>query len=134
MNIGYEYDITEFFFKEMMKGAYVILNCDHGHYYINLKKYKDNFRDTSSSHKSCNKQYEIRLTNKELSPVMLVGTTLRNSCICTWFQIEKTSVISNLSVHLIDYLTYLFLDRNIGPLGNSFFTEKNPLLIYRKNK
>lgn len=131
IDIGRNFDITETAFQEIMKGAFTIIEFDDGYFYDNLKKYRDCLRDVSSSHRSCNKQYEIKLTHRLNSPVLLIGTTLVDYRLSTWFQLEKTS-INSLTEHIFDYLHHLILDKNIGPLGNSIFTEKNPLHIYRK--
>lgn len=129
-NIIEDVYLTKRNYKEMLKGAYIILD-DDGKLYKRWSK-KRNIKHRYSSHYSNDKQYEKKLNPKmKCSAVILFGTTNKNH---TWFQLEKTSKDCILQ-HTIDYIDYITSNKNIGIKGKSKYTEKKPLkLKYSNNK
>ena len=136
--------------KMLLKGSYFII-IDNGIFYKKWKKYS-NFNKSMfkyiSSHNSCNKKYRIGKnkilninghTNNNFD--CLIGTFCCNdkehishkNC-HTWFQFENTrlnSIINKLK-HSVDYIKHIFTRKNIGPFGNSSYTQNNPIFLKLK--
>lgn len=115
---------TKTHYKEMLYGAYIIIN-DDGKFYRKWSK-KNHTKPRISSHYSKNEEHEAKLKPRmTCSAVVLFGTTKNGN---TWFQIEKTTKDCFMK-HTIDYFDHLLSGRNIGVYGNSKYTENKPLKL-----
>jgi len=77
----------------------------------------------------------VRTKLKELSTVQdgeqqaIAMTTHENVDICTWFQMERYTLLKKPALHAWTWVQYAVLSENVGPDGRSRFTEKHPLLL-----
>lgn len=112
---------------EIVKGAHVVVKGDTGSYY-NWLKDMEGVKKRTSSHFSQKQQYALKM-----------GTTLQtllfgiNHDGNTWFQLEGREVSGwegnwvDTSIHIINFFEYKISGNNIGPLGSSRWTEREPL-------
>jgi len=128
---------------QMWKGAYVEIPGDQGFFYKRWKRYG---REATSSHKSCSTQYRIRgkgpLYDFKGNWVhtqdydVLVGMKCDDQGVkTTWFQWERSSTMTMMGKwkHLVDYLKFKWMRKNLGPHGNSMYKEGRPMKLgYKK--
>jgi len=128
---------------EIFKGAYIIIKNDDSYFYNKWKKLSTKYAVTSS-HSSIKKQFAISSgtlgkysKNKEGFQI-LIGVTDKFDKNSTWLQIERSALfhkndvgkgLVNLVYHMMDFVTYKITDKNVGPNGNSKYTEKKPLTV-----
>jgi len=82
-----------------------------------------------SSHPSTSEQYGVK--EGRILQTILIGTNSDNR---TWFQLEGApwdphGSIGNIINHSLDAVIYFITRRNIGPLGTTSYTDKNPLRL-----
>lgn len=140
-------DFNYKYLKELLRGGHFIIKGDNGKMYDIFKKISNcksntNFRNISS-HVSCEdivrvgKNMICDIDGKENKNFdCLIGKICdnkkkgHNNC-NTWFQFEKTRIdgLINKINHSIDYIRYIIIRKNIGPFGNSKYTDKNPIKL-----
>jgi hypothetical protein len=114
---------------EVLRGAHVLVEDEDSKIYDFLRTLPGAWRQISS-HQSDRDQYGI--PEGRVVSTLLVGR-IRNT---TWFQLEDApwdpfhDFVGSLN-HAIDYVEYKIRGRNIGPLGTSEFTDKNPLGTFK---
>ncbi|OQS02623.1 hypothetical protein THRCLA_05027 [Thraustotheca clavata] len=118
---------------EIMKGAHVIVENDQGRYYELFKNISCTTYSRISSHYSIDVQYAV--PQGPLLDTLLTGRTVTND---SWFQFEGANwdpidrPIDSM-LHVLNYVEYKIRGVQIGPLGTSKHTDRNPLLIPFEN-
>ncbi len=118
-------------FMNILQGAHVVMINDHSEYYQRFKHMVHAYT-RPSSHYSKVQQYAI--PQGTILTTLLTGTTASNE---TWFQFEGASwdpfrhPMESL-IHILNYVEYVLLNEQIGPLGMSKNTDKHPLKIQQK--
>ena len=119
---------------DILRGAHMEVHNDGGWYYDVFIRLKGAYPRTSS-HNSILQQYGVPegSTLETLLTGQHRGRPAGQPSV-TWFQLEgaawdpfrhpATSV-----VHMLNYFQYIITGLNIGPLGDSKYTERNPLVI-----
>lgn len=119
---------------DILRGAHMEVHNDGGWYYDVFTRLKGAYPRTSS-HNSILQQYGVPegSTLETLLTGQHRGRPAGQPSV-TWFQLEgaawdpfrhpATSV-----VHMLNYFQYIITGLNIGPLGDSKYTERNPLVI-----
>ncbi|KAG9416562.1 hypothetical protein AC1031_000961 [Aphanomyces cochlioides] len=119
---------------EVVKGAHVIIENDNGRFYELFKTISSDTYSRISSHYSNDVQYGV--PQGALLDTLLTGTTSAND---SWFQFEGANwdpfqrpVDSFL--HCLNYIEYKIRGVQVGPLGTSSHTDRNPLRIPFRNQ
>ncbi|KDO32929.1 hypothetical protein SPRG_02622 [Saprolegnia parasitica CBS 223.65] len=114
---------------EIVKGAHVIVENDHGTYYELFRNITATTYTRISSHASIVSQYAV--PQGPLLETLLTGVTAEKH---SWFQFEGANwdpidrPIDSI-LHVLNYLEYKVRGVQIGPLGTSLHTDRNPLRI-----
>lgn len=123
-------------FGEILKGAHVsIPDPDHTVYSFLANLTKPGERRPAayprpSSHHSDTQQLGLDLGRQMVT--LLVGTKGDN----TWLQLEADAFkphggqVWNSLFHGIDFFIYRFTGKNVGPMGLSIHTDRNPLVCH----
>mmetsp|Transcript_10236 Transcript_10236/g.30802 ORF Transcript_10236/g.30802 Transcript_10236/m.30802 type:complete len:337 (-) Transcript_10236:49-1059(-) len=112
--------------RQVLSGAHIKLQDPDGSVYDFLRSLPGAWRRISS-HRSSRPQYGVPAGS--VLSALLVGT-LDNS---TWLQLEGSPwdpghrPLGSLG-HALDFLEYAIIRRNVGPLGTSKATDRQPLL------
>jgi len=112
--------------RDILMGAHVLLDDERGLVYSFLTQLPSAKRRISS-HDSDRAQYGI--PEGRVVSTLLVGT-LHNQ---TWFQLEASAwdpwhqPLSSIG-HVLDCMEYFVLGLNVGPLGVSRYTEREPIV------
>jgi len=117
------------FLVEIMKGAHVIVEQDDGWYYDKFRNLSSSTYARISSHFSSEQQYAI--PQGYMLDTLLTGKTSGQD---SWFQLEGANWDPfyrpfDSFVHVLNYIEYRIRGVQIGPLGTSVHTDKNPLRI-----
>ncbi len=115
--------------EEILKGGHIKFE-DNGSFYNELvEEFNTNLQPRISSHKSSAQQFS--LSGPVIKEVLFGVTVDGNGKEKTWMQFEKnnTKTLLNLILHLFDYIKHKLTGKNIGPYGDSVFTENNPFII-----
>lgn len=116
--------------SEVLQGAHLVLPLDQGpsgDYYDFLRRLPG-AHERISSHQSDRTQYGI--PEGSVVSTLLIGSVQGR----VWLQLEGSvwdpfHVPLSSVCHVIDYIQYKLTGRNVGPLGSSSHTDKNPLLV-----
>eukprot|EP00930_Biecheleria_cincta_P054017 TRINITY_DN3988_c0_g1_i1.p1 TRINITY_DN3988_c0_g1~~TRINITY_DN3988_c0_g1_i1.p1 ORF type:complete len:271 (-),score=26.44 TRINITY_DN3988_c0_g1_i1:32-844(-) len=114
--------------KDFLQGAHVVLADDTGSWMYDFLKSLPGAHARISSHRSDRDAYGIPLGSDLQS---LLWGTLGKS---TWVQLEGhhwdplRDPLSSFR-HAFDYVKYKISGRNVGPLGYSVYTDRNPLIL-----
>ena len=142
--------------KQLLKGAYFVIENDNGFFYNELKGYSNRRKDSfkhKSSHCSCKKIHRIGkhiICNTNGSTNRNYDCIIGKKCIhkrksysnskheiCnTWIQFEKTrtDTLLNKIKHSFDFIKHSITKYNIGPFGYSKNTENKPIILqFNKN-
>lgn len=126
---GKDYKFTEEALEEALKGGHLKFH-DQGDLYEKLVAHlQPTLKTRRSSHDSCEQQYSF--SGPVISEVLIGVSRDKEGNKRTWIQFEKHNMrtIIGLIMHLIDYLQYKLLGKNIGPYGKSEYTERRPFII-----
>lgn len=113
---------------EFLKGAHVIIEGDEGRFYSWLTKMRDSYQ-RASSHDSTAPTYGI--PQGSIIRTILTGRTQDGS---TWFQFEAhhwdpwERPLESFR-HAINYIEYIIIGSQVGPLGVSRRTDANPIRL-----
>ncbi|ETW08752.1 hypothetical protein H310_01270 [Aphanomyces invadans] len=119
---------------EIVKGAHVVVENDQGRFYELFKSISTSTYSRISSHFSNNVQYSV--PQGYLLDTLLTGTTSNND---SWFQFEGANwdplgrPLDSL-IHCLNYIEYKIRGVQVGPLGTSMHTDRNPLRIPFHNR
>jgi hypothetical protein len=138
--------------KQLLKGAYFLIENDNGFFYNKLKEYSNRRKDNlkhKSSHYSCRKihrigKYKIYSTNGHINKnydciigkicMDKGGSTIekRHELCNSWIQFEKTRTDTtfNKIKHSFDYIKHRITNHNVGPFGYSKNTENKPIILH----
>ncbi|EQC36873.1 hypothetical protein SDRG_05703 [Saprolegnia diclina VS20] len=114
---------------EIVKGAHVIVENDQGAYYELFRNITATTYTRISSHASIVSQYAV--PQGPLLETLLTGVTAEKH---SWFQFEGANWDPidrpfDSILHVLNYLEYKVRGVQIGPLGTSLHTDRNPLRI-----
>lgn len=150
-----EFDYNDL--KQLLKGAYFVIENDNGFFYNKLKEYSDRRKDNlkhKSSHYSCKKIYRIGKhtiysTNGHVNKNYdcIIGkmcniykreknSNSKHEMCNSWIQFEKTRTDTafNKIKHSFDYVKYCITNQNVGPFGYSKNTQNKPIILHFNKK
>jgi len=122
--------------REILCGANVVVSHDHAWYYNTFGSFREAYHRISS-HYSLVPQYGV--PEGQILKTLLTGQ--RPDSVAeirgtgdTWFQFEGAEWNpahnpSDSFIHMLNYLQYKLTNRNVGPLGSSSHTDKNPIVL-----
>ena len=122
--------------RKILKGAHIVIDSPGIYQEILSKTHTIN--RTSSHYK--NQKVEEKGVMLKAPADFLIGRNKDNK---VWFQTEahKVSFVDGmlsgtglLFLHMIDFLKYKWHGKNIGPCGQTRYTEKNPIIISLSDK
>lgn len=116
------FEVNQEQLKEILQGAHVQLE-DGGVTFEQWKQMLKNKKRRISSHSADDIQFSMSgQFVKEL-----LFSKIDNK---TWFQLENhPTSFGHVIRHGLDYIRYKISGQNQGPLGSSYFNDKNPLLL-----
>ena len=115
--------------EEALKGGYINFHDDGGLYEELVANFQSILKNRRSSHDSCVQQYSF--SGPVISEVLMGVSVDKEGNKRTWIQFEKHNMrtIIGIIMHLIDYLQHKFTGKNIGPYGESEYTDRNPFVV-----
>ncbi|WP_341755903.1 hypothetical protein [Candidatus Tisiphia endosymbiont of Ptychoptera albimana] len=115
---------------DFLKGAHVMVE-DNGDMYDTLKDLGLVKERISSHHRGNKAEPDASVQAGEIFREFLVGKTKDGK---TWFQLEAHSIggLSNFIKHMIDYVTYVLTDKNVGQYGLSEHVDSKPITLKTK--
>lgn len=126
---GKDYQFTQAAIEEALKGGHFKFHDNGGLYEELVANFQQTLKNRWSSHDSCVPQYSF--SGPVISEVLMGVSVDADGNRRTWIQFEKHNMrtIVGLIMHLIDYLHYKLIGKNIGPYGTSEYTENKPFVI-----
>eukprot|EP01006_Ploeotia_vitrea_P036036 TRINITY_DN65959_c5_g3_i1.p1 TRINITY_DN65959_c5_g3~~TRINITY_DN65959_c5_g3_i1.p1 ORF type:complete len:599 (+),score=240.77 TRINITY_DN65959_c5_g3_i1:2-1798(+) len=118
--------------KEVLCGAHIVVDYSHepdscrGWFYTFLTHMHDSYR-RRSSHSSTRPQFGV--PEGTVLQTLLIGEGGRAARENTWFQLEGSQWHPmrhpfQSVVHAMNYVQYKLTDRQVGPLGTSYYTDR----------
>jgi|SRR5580704_4914083 hypothetical protein len=121
--------LSEKILEEALKGGHIQFKDSGSLYNELLKNFNSKLKKRYSSHSSILQQYSF--SGSVVKEVLIGVSKDKEGKQSTWIQLEKhhTKSFVELILHLFDYLTHKWTGKNVGPFGESVYTEQTPLIV-----